>query len=89
MGYYTNFDIETDNSEEVVKAIEEVSYYGYFNGIKWYDHEDDLKKVSLMFPDTEIFCSGEGEDYGDIWKKKALNGKIYRAKAVITFTDYE
>ena len=92
MGYYTNFDL-TDNSAEVNAKIEEISGYTIYDGeiveAKWYNHKEDLIKVSLLFPDTTIFCEGIGEDNGDMWKMKVLNGVAKTAKAKLVFGEYE
>lgn len=87
MGYYTDFDLSS-NSDEVVEALQKQSEYSYFRGIKWYEHEDDCKKVSLLFPDTVIEVSGEGEESGDVWKAYYKNGKSFRAEAVVTFEPF-
>lgn len=82
MGYYTNFDL-SDNSEEIIQAIREISGYNCFDEVKWYNHEEDLIKVSLMFPDTEIFCEGDGEEQGDVWKRKLLMVRFIELKQLL------
>lgn len=49
----------------------------FFDGadcVKWYEHDRDMKELSLAFPDV-IFClHGQGEDPGDIWDDYWQNG---------------
>ena len=59
------------------------------NNCKWYDHEDDMKKLSLMFPDIVFDLYGEGDEAGDIWHKYFKNGKMQRCPAKICFDAYD
>lgn len=91
MGYYTRFEISTQPaSDEVVDAVKEISGYQYVfdDECKWYDHEDNCKTVSKMYPEVLIELSGEGEESGDIWKKYFLNGKMQICKAMLTFPKF-
>ena len=87
MGYYTTYDI-SNNSQEVIDRIHEVSEYSCLQGVKWYDHERDCLQISKEFPDQVISVEGEGEESGDIWKAYYKNGKSFRADAIITFEDF-
>ena len=93
MGYYTDFDF-SDNSQEVIEAIYEISDYrhhgvgGKINAAKWYDHKEHCLEVSKKFPDQVITVYGEGEESGDIWKAYYKNGKSFQADAIITFEDF-
>ena len=90
MGYYTNYDT-SGNSEEIKAAINEAS--GYINVeddcIKWYDHEEHMKEVSLKFPDQLLVLEGDGEEQGDQWKAYYKNGKVQVCKAIITFEEFD
>lgn len=88
MGYYTDYDI-SNNSEEVQQRIKEVSDYDYFNDIKWYSNEKDMKQVSLEFPDEVLILEGVGEEALDIWKAYYKNGKGFRTRAKIGFEDFD
>lgn len=87
MGYYTDYDI-SDNSEEVQQRIKEVSDYDYFNEIKWYGHDKDMKQISIEFFDTLLYLSGKGED-GEKWESYYKNGKMFTAMAITTFEPFE
>lgn len=95
MGYCTDFSL--DSYHEGVVIPEDVSGYcdKYFFdckemfGIKWYDHIEDMLKVSLANPDVEFHTSGIGEENGDQWKCVFLNGKYKKVVAEIVFKDFK
>ena len=55
----------------------------------WYSHEDNIKAISLEFPDVLFTLHGEGEEFGDIWNKYFLNGKMQMAKAEIIIPEFD
>lgn len=50
---------------------------------KWYDHEDDMRKMSSSIQHVLFCLHGEGEESGDIWDAYFLNGKAQKHKAEI------
>ena len=50
---------------------------------KWYDYKDDMRILSLAFPNTYFLLYGEG----DVWKAYFCNGKVQIIKAALTFKD--
>ena len=42
----------------------------------WYDHSEDLQKVSMRYPDALLILSGEGEESDDQWVEYHRNGKM-------------
>lgn len=56
---------------------------------KWYEHEEELKKFSKLYPDVLFELSGEGEDPGDIWKKYFKNGKMQVCMAELKFPSFD
>jgi len=98
MGYYTYYKIDyqldkSTNSNEIDRVIGEDDNLEYaFNGdesIKWYDHVDDMRILSLRFPKVLFTLQGEGEEYGDVWKKYFLNGQTQEAQGVITYPVFD
>jgi hypothetical protein len=95
MGYYTRHTLEiiegndyiTDYIQEIAKLADYTNLFD--DGCKWYDHEKDMRKYSKNHPNTVFKLSGEGEETGDLWHEYYLNGKMQRAKAVITFDKYD
>lgn len=90
MGYYTRHDV-SNNSEEVIQALHEVSGYGYLQDseIKWYNCKEDCKEVSRRFPDQLITVEGVGEDHPDIWGLYAKNGRVYQEEAKMILPEFE
>lgn len=66
-----------------------VGYYPFDGDVKWYDHDKDMKKYSLQFPDIIFTLHGEGEDAGDLWVKYYKNGKVQECKAKIIFDSFD
>lgn len=56
---------------------------------KWYEHEDDMRKISNAFAGYLFVLSGEGEEPGDIWKKYFLNGKCQDERAKIAIAEFD
>lgn len=93
MGYYTDYDF-SNNPIEVIEAIERESGYGnsyggFYTNVKWYNHDDDMLRVSKMFPDIILKLEGEGEESDDLWKAYYKNGKMRIVKAKIVFEDFD
>lgn len=58
-------------------------------GLSWYDHEEDMVKLSQQFPDILFILSGNGENAGNLWKAYFLGGLIQRAPAQIVYDDFD
>ena len=56
---------------------------------KWYDHEDDMKRLSRRFPKSVFTLKGEGEESGDVWVKYFKNGKMQTSKAEIKLAEFD
>jgi hypothetical protein len=97
MGYYTKYELEHEpkslgHSPSIEKEMETLGsgeYDPFEDTVKWYEHEEDMKKLSLQFPDVLFTLSGEGEEAGDVWKKYFKNGKVQVAKAVLTIDAFD
>lgn len=100
MGYYTRFKLSmfiyqdektSKKYNDVVEKIKEVSGYSnpFGEEVKWYDWEEDMKKVSLQFSDIVLILEGEGEESGDIWRAYFKNGKYQYCPAEITFDEFD
>lgn len=92
MGYNTDYDF-SENSPEVIAAIEQISGYGdsddgQYWGVKWYDALKDVKEISKDFPDELIKLEGVGEDHGDYWQFWAKNGLTKYLKGKVVFEDF-
>jgi len=45
--------------------------------VKWYDHDKDMRRLSVEHPGVVFILDGEGEDAGDIWRTFYKGGKSY------------
>lgn len=92
MGYYTKFDI-SENPLTVQQEIEDISEYSdWYEGqlhAKWYEYEKHCRKVSEDFPNLVIVVEGHGEEPGDDWKAYFKQGKMQKAKAVVTYAEFD
>ena len=95
MGYYTNFSLDSYHEdvvlpEEVTGCCDQDFFYSKeVCDVKWYDHIEDMLKVSLANPDVEFRTSGVGEEPEDQWQCVFLNGKYKKVVAEITFKDFK
>lgn len=53
---------------------------------KWYEHDEDMKALSLKFQDVIFMLHGEGEEEKDKWNKYYLNGMVQTCNASIVVT---
>lgn len=56
---------------------------------KWYEHVEDMKKLSILFPTVLFTLKGIGEETGDMWVKYFLDGKVQIANARIEFDKFD
>lgn len=105
MGYYTNYELEVidtaDLELEDVEAIANDLNTGYGDDLltellqghgyhcKWYEHEKDLRTLSLKCPDVLFRLTGHGEEKGDEWVKYFKNGLMQECRAKITFDPFD
>lgn len=54
---------------------------------KWYDHEDDLRKLTSQekYKDVLLEIRGDGEEHGDTWMAIARNGVFLRGDTKIVY----
>jgi hypothetical protein len=94
MGYYTTYALSIlKNNDENIDHEQNICDIAEYDGIfqesvKWYEHEEDMKKYSLQHPTVLFDLSGEGEETGDLWVKYFLNGKVQTCQAVVTYEDF-
>lgn len=78
--------IEEDNPifEKIWEKFDEVTYMEsnefkdmYYDVLttKWYEWEEDMKKIVADFPDIKFELEGRGEDRGDWWIAQWYNGE--------------
>lgn len=50
---------------------------------RWYEHESDMRIMSVKIPNVLFHLTGEGEEHDDVWDLFALNGQVQKHKAKI------
>ena len=97
MGYYTNYEVSVENGsidlDELKISLEEFSKYVFYNfklnQATWYEHESDMREVSVHYPNIVLALHGEGEEAKDMWCKYFKNGKMQICKAVVSYLPYD
>lgn len=62
------------------------SFYSY-DEAKWYDHDEDMRKLAEAFPEKTFKLSGTGEDHDDRWYCLYKNGEMEQIDAIITWPE--
>ncbi len=97
MGYMTRFCLSWEPHEsepEIFIKANQKDYYGISpdgeaaDECKWYDHEKDMKRLSEAFPAITFILEGEGEEQGDVWKKRFINGEMEVRTAKLVIEDF-
>jgi hypothetical protein len=99
MGYYTKHTLDIigghyDILNDIIESDMD-TFYGLdtdgstLDSVKWYSHEEDMKRVSLKYPDLVFKLRGEGEEAGDMWIHYYKNGKVQKCEAKITFDEFD
>lgn len=97
MGYYTRYElqsepniIETDDFKEKFNQVCGDNEYDYVieEDCKWYQHDENMRDISKLYPFTLFMLDGSGEETGDIWRKYFFNGRMQFCKAAIVFEDF-
>lgn len=57
--------------------------------MKWYDYDDDMRNLSLQFPDYVFVLSGQGEEYDDMWRWFYINGHARGGMAEIVYPEID
>ena len=103
MAYNTAYTLKTYKSDrhisDILSQVKKSDFDEMFfaidgdgrtnNKCAWYEHERDMIKLSILFPDIVFDLCGDGADPGDIWRKYFLNGKVQRCNAKITFDEFD
>jgi len=101
MGYYTHFGltiIEGDtNNGLIAKLRDENDNAAYCfdeegnaeEGVKWYEHQTDLRAFSQKHPKALFKLTGEGEESGDVWIEYYRDGKMQECVGKISYDEFD
>lgn len=97
MGYYTRFELTVHegevDQEQLLDELDAVSTYKWDSDLildeaKWYQCNEDMKKISEKYKDVVFKLHGDGEESGDVWEAYYKNGKMQFCPAMITFDQF-
>ena len=54
----------------------------------WHDHQADLARVSLRWPDVTFTLTGDGEGHRDRWREYYRNGLVQTVAGELRYPDY-
>lgn len=97
MGYYTDYEIQMENEpigllsylskEDMLESYLFAALTGQGSEMKWYEHEEDLRKFSKDFPATLFRLDGRGED-GEVWIKYFKDGKMQKCPGRVVYDEF-
>lgn len=61
------------------------AYFPASDEVKWYEHEENMIKISKQFPNMTFCLEGVGEDREDMWRKYFHNGDVEYCPAHIEY----
>ena len=70
-------------------VIDFLTYDTFEDQCKWYEHTEDMRKISEKYQNVIFSLYGNGEEGGDMWVKYFMNGKVQSEDAVITYADFD
>jgi hypothetical protein len=95
MGYYTRYDLEIlqggDSNIDYKKELCNMVEYEHLfdDDCKWYEHHEDMKTISKKYPKVLFLLHGDGNEYGDMWRKYYRDGKTTKIEAEIVFKEFD
>lgn len=87
MGYMTFYELKALPSlpDDFPVVFEEVTGYNFDNlsidCIKWYGHDEDMCKLSTMYPNHMFILTDDGEASDDYWQSHYYRGNMSTSKA--------
>ena len=91
----TNESLSREMEAKICQRLWEISDDAIYNGdtfdecfdsdLKWYDHTEDMIKLSKEFPDVVFLLEGVGEDREDNWRLYVHNGEWEMVQAMIVW----
>ena len=97
MGYRTDFELTIHegyvDKDQFINDLNEITTYPWYDDlslcdVKWYQHNEDMKKISEKYKNVVFKLHGNGEEGGDIWEAYYKNGKMQFCPGMVTFSQY-
>lgn len=71
-----------------IRDVDDLIYNDTYDIWSWYDHEEDMSKLSESFPNELFALYGRGED-NEEWIKYFKDGKSQTVYGVVSFDPYD
>ena len=68
-----------EHDESFSSELEDLHESGMSGYTKWYEHDQDMLRLSRTFPEVFFVLWGEGEEPEDLWKSYYLDGRVQEA----------
>lgn len=85
-GVFENSTLEDKWVKETIKSYNFINSYYFEESQKWYEFNEDMLKLSKMFPNVAFCLCGEGEDRDDNWRTVYINGSASSSHGKIVYT---
>lgn len=83
------FDVFNQVKREVLTSYPKDTLEDVLEGeCKWYDWKQDMKAISIKYPEVLFTLTGEGEEPGDMWIAYFKHGKMQVCPAQITYPEF-
>lgn len=83
-------DSEGDHIWEYAFDMSSTDYFWeYGSECKWYDHYNDMTRLSKSFPDLTFILAGNGEDSEDVWEECYTAGNCKSRRKVWHWSEWE
>ena len=77
---FSEYDFDSYSNDDDKDTTTFVPY----DTIKWYDHDEDMTRLSMEFPDMLFMLDGKGED-DERWRTYYKNGKSQSVPVTIVY----
>lgn len=68
--------------------IESLNWYSC-DDVKWYEHQGQMKELSLKFPDITFELQGKGEEEDDYWREYYHDGMLEFCPGKVVYAEPE
>ena len=94
MSYNTSYSFDYNHDsvgDEFPNAFMNITGYGVddIGYITWHDCQENMLRLSIMYPEVMFELCGEGSDGDDMWRTRYKNGKSNTVRAEIVFPEFE
>ena len=78
-----------EQDESFSSELEDFHESGMNGYTKWYEHDQDMLRLSRTFSEVLFVLWGEGEEPEDLWKCYYLGGRVQEAPARVEYPSFD